>query len=258
MDELTHIKPEYAMRPQTILIYGVVVLVALGLVVLDKEPPVLPLRGMAMTDGGIKSGRDGMEIEIAPVVRFLRQVAGKPPRREITVRLAVNNAHDRPLWIVTRYCGDAPLPLDGKFAAGFFSQPFEGDQYGDGDSRLVKITFLGSCNSFTAFLIPAKGSIRFDEFSMLSLNDVRQMEFWEVESLRVNGRIPLEKWLPYNSLSGKHAEVLPTTHQENLAWDPKRLAFRTDYPLEEVQFVEAKARKKWLVPISGLKTEAEK
>jgi hypothetical protein len=48
-------------------------------------------------------------------------------------------------------------------------------------------------HSFTAFLLPAKSSFHFEAYGVEAWKDIREMEFSEVEMLRVNGTTPLEK-----------------------------------------------------------------
>src|SRR4051794_17666340 len=72
----------------------------------------------------------GGQVTTAPAaVKFIRKRGGKPPMRFFDGILELRNTHDRPLWLVTRYYGDEPLPADGRFKGGWSSQPFGGRGY---------------------------------------------------------------------------------------------------------------------------------
>jgi hypothetical protein len=236
---------------------GSVILVALGaFLVLVKGPAaaVLPDDGTDLGFSG-RNVRDDSRAETAHItVKFLRRGTGIPPVRWVSVRLEVKNERDRPMWIVTRYRGDEPLPNDGKFTGSHFPQPFVGKGYRNETGGLIEIEYLAN-RSFMAFLLPAKSSFHFEGYVVEAWKDIREMEFWEVEMLRVNGTTPLEKWLPYNTMSDKRVEVRKGANWDNLDWDPNLLKSRTDYPKEKVQFVQAYGCKKWMVPITGLVEE---
>ena len=75
------------------------------------------------------------------------------------------------------------------------------------------------------------------------------VEVWEVEALSVNGKKPVEQWLPYNTMSEADVHIVARTDWDNLEWDPKTSNKRADLPKEKVQFVEGKVLAKWTVPM---------
>jgi hypothetical protein len=64
--------------------------------------------------------------------------------------------------------------------------------------------------------------------------------------LRVNGKIPVEKWLPFPTMSAKNV-LVESEDFENLDWDKKRGGRRIDYPKEKVENVKAEGIKRWTV-----------
>ena len=197
----------------------------------------------------------GAEGAAPPVaVKFLRKRGGKPPMRFFDATLNLRNTHDQPVWLITGVYGDKPLPADGLFKSGL-AQPFGGQGYDGsakgGRGKAVEILFLGD-PSFWAFRLPANATVGFGDYTIEAWSDIPAVEFWEVSSLLVNGRTPLEKWLPYPTLSDETAVIPAGTDWKNLDWDPVKLTSRTDYPKEAVKTVTATVLKKWTVPIMGM------
>jgi len=198
----------------------------------------------------------GGQVATAPLaVKFIRERGGKPPMRFVDVTLELRNTRDRPLWLVTRYYGDEPLPADGRFQKGWAPQPFGGRGYdgagAGGRGVAVEVHFLGE-PSFRAFHLPAGATVRLEDYAVEAWSDVTEVEFWEASSLLVNGRTPLERWLPYPTLSDAKAAIPAGTGWKTLDWDPVRLASRTDYPREAVTAITATVLKKWTIPITGV------
>jgi len=216
------------------------------------------MQGAAPPSAGPKDGREPPALADdapAPVTaKFIRKRGGKPPMRFVDVKLEMRNSRDHPVWLLTRYSGDEPLPEKGDFQSGS-DQPFGGQEYDGaakgGEGKAVEVHFLGK-PSFRAFYLPAKATIAFENFEVESWSDVTRVEFWEASSLRVNGRTPLEKWLPYPTLSDGAVVVPSGTDWKNLDWDADKLRGRADYPKEAVKTVTAVVEKKWTVPITGI------
>jgi uncharacterized protein (TIGR03067 family) len=183
---------------------------------------------------------------------FIEKQDGKPPVRSYHVGLVLRNDREEPVWFVLPYYGDEPLRADGKFRnTGGFDRPLEADDY-DGDryggrGKAVKVTFLG--DGFHAFRLPPAGSLRLADYPIECWSDIRRVEVWEVSELRVNGRTPLEDWLPYKTLSDGRTLIPFWARAGGLDWDRARSRPRTDYPKEKVDFVSARVLKKWDLPL---------
>lgn len=186
-------------------------------------------------------------------VTFLDTEGGKPPMRFNYVTLDLINVRDRPVWLVTRDWGDEPLTGSGKFAEQQDGTPqvFSGQGYngktggGTGEAVLVRYT-----DNFRAVYLAPKATVRFERYTIKSWKDVEWFEVWEASALRVNGRTPLDQWLPYRTRNEGDAVIPAHTDWDNLGWDRKTSQPRKDYPNERIEFVQADVIKKWLVPIA--------
>ena len=157
------------------------------------------------------------------------------------------------MWFLTRYYGDKPLAATGVFTTGGApAQPFGGKGYDGGKGGVVEIFCLGN-EPFIGFYVAGNRRIKFDEYTIEAWDDIKAMELWEVRSLKVNDRMPLEAWLPYSVMNDPKAVVPPGTDWKNLDWDAEKLGSRTDYPKEVVRSVNAKGITKWTIAIKGIK-----
>jgi hypothetical protein len=195
-----------------------------------------------------------------PPVRadYLGSRDGKPPLKFHSVRLTLVNQHDKPVWFVLPYWGDEPLPEKGVFPNKDLKeqQPFEGDQFDGEGGSAVEVLMLGG---FKAFRLPAKGQLELDGYTIEAWKDIEEIVVIEARELKVNGKTPLEKWLPYGTTSGEKVKVVGSETVNNawksLDWDDKRLGSREDYPKEKVEEVKAEGFRSWTV---RLQKKAEK
>jgi hypothetical protein len=174
---------------------------------------------------------------------------GKPPLRFYDVRLTVENRRDRPVWVLLQYFADRPLPASGEFVdEGLHAVPFEARQYAGAGGKAVEVTMHGGAG-FRALRLPAGGRVVFERFEVKAWREVSRLEVWEASELRVNGRAPLERWLPYGTLCGKEVSVPASAmgRWENLDWDAERCQGRQDYPKEKVGKVTATVITRWTV-----------
>jgi hypothetical protein len=220
---------------------------------------ILLAAAAAAPDADPKRDQDAPTEPTPVTLTFLRQRGGKPPMRFIDVKLEATNPRDHPIWLLmSAYADDKPLPEKGTFTSAE-DQPFGGQEYDGaakgGRGQAVEIHFRPS---FRAFLLPAKATLTFERFTLESWSDVSEVAFWEASSLRVNDRTPLEKWLPYPTLSGEKVVIPAGTDWKNLDWDAAKLGSRTDYPKETVKTATAAVEKKWIVPIAGIRKGDEK
>lgn len=184
---------------------------------------------------------------------------GKPPMRIYDVKLELRNPRHRPMWLVMRYHGEAPLKADGVFNTDdpgpqmFVGRHYDGAKNG-GEGTAIEIAFLGN-DSFRAFYLPPRAAIQFDRHAIEAWEDIKDVEVWEVATLLVNGETPLQNWLPYPTGSDRKAHIPANTDWDNLDWDARTLRSRVDYPKEKIQSVTATVVKKWTLPIEDLPAE---
>ena len=105
-------------------------------------------------------------------------------------------------------------------------------------------------DGFKTFRVPAKGQLELEDYTIDASRDIEEIVAIEARELKVNGKTPLEKWLPYGTTSGKKVKVgsqALNINWKNLDWDAKRLGSRDDYPKEKVEEVKAGGFRRWTV-----------
>lgn len=175
----------------------------------------------------------------------------KPPLKWLQLHLTLTNAQDKAVWLILPYRAEEKLPEKGIFpGAGWLDQPFESTKFaGDGESA-VEVLMLGG---FRAFRLPAKAILEFECYKTIGtwkdLKEIKTIAVMEARDLKVNGKTPLEKWLPYDTTSGKKVKVSEAAKQTYLDYDYKKYKNRDDYPKEKVEKVTAEGIRTWTVKI---------
>ena len=185
-------------------------------------------------------------------VKLLSVSPGKPPSKLYSFTLELWNRETEPIWFLFRHIGDRALSVSDRFEGySYEKQPFSSMLYTSNElgkkSKAVVIEFLGEV-SFKAVRLPKESNIKFDNFGFGAFSDVGEFEVWEVRSLLVNGKTPVEQWLPYPVLSDQFAHFAKAK-LTSLDWDSTIHNYRQDYPNEKVEFVTAHAIKKCAVPL---------
>jgi len=185
----------------------------------------------------------------APVkIKFLLQNSGKPPLKFNFVNLTITNNNDSLRWYLFPWWLNDSLQKSGKFKTYSPWDPGEigGRKYPDSltSFQIVDIDFTGE-DPFIAFCIPPKSTMTFENYIFESDGDTvyKTAEIWEVKNLMVNGKTPLDKWLPYDVKCSLNAQLKSKNGSSpdwtNLDWDTKANKPRTDYPKETVTFMQA-------------------
>lgn len=186
----------------------------------------------------------------APPIKatLLSMEMGKPPQRYYNVRLSLVNRHDRAIWLVfPRYADDA-LPASPVFpTAGLSHPPFDGKAV-VGEGRAVEIDMFGD-PGFRAFFLPPRGQVEFNSYSFGAWKDTSGIEAWEVAALKVDEKTPLDRWLPYATLSDAFVYVEKSDPAwSSLDWDSDSSRGRDDYPPGPVRSVTAEVIGRWQIP----------
>ncbi len=186
-------------------------------------------------------------------VSFVSKVPSKPPANNFYVKLTLRNPADKPRWFVLPYFGNDRLKSD---TIGFYDRPandppFGSSRYKGRDGDAVIVGCFGSksaAESFNAFLLPPRSEVVFEEYEIMTFGDVLEgLEVSEASKILVNGKTPLEKWLPYALASGKRAFIPKGGDREVLDFDRKTYKKRTDYPNDPAKSIVFKdARKTFL------------
>ena len=105
-----------------------------------------------------------------------------------------------------------------------------------------------SCGiSFQAFRLPAKTVVEIPDFGISSKTEFSEMVVIEARELLVNGKIPLEKWVPFEAGVFKE-EMLPSGVGKKAKMESERAtASRLKHPEKKVEYIEAQGVHRWTV-----------
>ena len=159
-----------------------------------------------------------------------------------TVDLAISNPTDKALWIVLPNCYNSRFPESGKFAPDYntFKEQFGASKFTENGKSAVIVHFYGE-DSFDALLIPAKGKVRFTRYLLIEgRHPVKELNLMFTSDILINGKTPLEKWLPYDIKCND--KVVIKTHifsedYEVISSDP---VYDSDKKKDKIHFVSLK------------------
>jgi hypothetical protein len=183
-------------------------------------------------------------------INFVAKVPSKPPANNFYLKLTLRNPADKPCWFVLPYFGNDSLK---SATIRFFDRPandppFSSSRYKGKDGDAVIVGCFGSTSaaeSFNAFLLPPRSEVVFEEYEIMTFGDVLEgLEVSEVSTILVNGKTPLEKWLPYSLTSSNRAYIPKRGDRDVLDFDRKTYKKRTDYPNEPAESVVFKSVRK--------------
>lgn len=134
------------------------------------------------------------------------------------VNVSLKNRFNYPVWFIIPSFGEDKVAADGKITA---AKPWKinfitGRTYADENSlsngpknirRVVKIHFIGDKLSFYAFRLPAKGQIMIKNYEVGTFKGANSVQVIQTADIKVNGLLPLQKFLLYESESSDGAEV---------------------------------------------------
>jgi len=176
-------------------------------------------------------------------VSFVSRVPSKPPATNFYLKLTLRNPADRPRWFVLPYFGNDRLISETIhfYARPVNDPPFSSSRYQGRSGDAVIVGCFGSksaAESFNAFLLPPRSEMVFEEYEMMTFGEVlERLEVLEVSTILVNGKTPLEKWLPYSLASGTHVFIPKGADREVLDFDRKTYKKRTDFPNDPAKSV---------------------
>jgi len=110
-------------------------------------------------------------------------------------------------------------------------------------------------DGFQAIHVPAKGSVDVEGYIISADRAITEIMVMEARALKVNGITPLEKWLPYSTLSAAKVKVGKEAVDDwvNLDWDPRKFQTRDDYPKEKVTEVKAEQTRLWTLKLEPMR-----
>ena len=200
--------------------------------------------------------------EALPVVKppakvtYLGKTKGEAPYRDFHLDVTLTNDRAKPVWFITRYYGDTPLPTDDMFTSvsnkilQFASFSYDGTTAG-GKGTVVKVTFIGK-KKFIAFHLMPKTTIRMRDFVIPAIRRFKEFEVWEADQVLVNSRRGLGQWLPYSTKSANGADIRKDSKVKKLDLKPNGTEQRDDYPRGGVDNIWVMPLHKWNIEIEGI------
>ena len=161
------------------------------------------------------------------------------------VTLTLTNRHDFPEWVMLSYWANEKLTANGKFLSTTNSErPLQAEEYNAGTNRLVIVKHFGmgfGTNDFKAILMPARGSVAIEDFRLWSGRKTPQFfDVGEAKDLLVNGKTPLQEWLPYAVDSSPNVNILGGNGaSSSLDYKHDNTPGAKPFPAETVRFVQA-------------------
>lgn len=194
--------------------------------------------------------------EAAPIkIRFLRSAKGQPPLPPLVhLGIELENPSAEARWLLVSFSRELRLPKDGKFAADpEGALPLFVLEAKEGKGRAAMIGFLGDPR-FTAFYLPAGARVLLEDFELPSVEDLSEIDWLEAKSLRVNGKSPLEKWLPvpvestHGTKIGKDAMWIDALRDSGTG-EP-----RADLPKDKVATISAEVIRAGRIAVEGFQS----
>ncbi len=195
--------------------------------------------------------------EAAPVkVRFLRVDKGQAPLPPLVhLGVELESTATEPRWLLVSFSRELRLPKDGMFTADpegglpFFVLEVKDEN----KNRAVMVGFLGEPR-FTAFYLPATAKVIFDDFEFPSVEDLAELDWLEAKTLLVNGKTPLEKWLPVPLQSTGGIKLAKEAVWTDALRDDKSGEPKMDLPKEGVTAVTADIVRGGRLQVEGFQT----
>ena len=218
---------------------------------------------VATPDGGVAA--DVLPVPVSAT--FISKHGGKPPMKFIRAALVLTNNSKAPLWFVLPYRCDEPPKLNNPlripkgfqptwicadgFNTGTYYKAAEGSK---GKTIQLKVLSVAEDKAFCLFRLPPGGRVEFESYSFEMWSEyVRSFKSWTAEEITVNGKEPLQKWLPYETLSDAQTLVPANAQSDNLNWDAKLLGDRADFRKEPISKLDLKITGTWEIPFENFK-----
>jgi hypothetical protein len=105
------------------------------------------------------------------------------------------------------------------------------------------VHFIGKRKGFYAFRLPPQSKVMLKEWKIDAWKEVNELEIWAVSKLLINGKLPMEDYLQYESESnGAGNFSLSSNYFINIDWKEKDLL--SEESRTEIQFIQASALNK--------------
>ena len=197
----------------------------------------------------------GKPEEKAPVeLRHLGYLRDKKSNDHL-FSMKLSNQSDKPLWVVLPGQADKQPPMKTVFrhipgqprAIDTDRPPSIVGFDGKGKLKAIGVGFYG----FSALYLPSHTVVEIREFNLPSrretTTDLTEIAFDTADELLVNGKIPLEKWLPFEVGVFKNEKLLSGGLTKFGMEAKKAAAAEKEHPRRKVEYVEAKGAHRWTI-----------
>ena len=208
-------------------------------------------------------GQENMRGFPTPVVtaNLLSTRTGDKEIKFHSLDLVVNNPEKFPIWVLIPAFAEDNLPKDGILRAKkpWTKSCISGLTYVDTETgrnegsvkRLVKVHFIGEKQGFYAFHLPPFAKMDFNGYVINSLKPVSSFEIVMASDLLINGKLPIDQYLIYESLASKQVTIRRQDIRFlNVDWDEENLV--TEENRTAIEFIKIEKTNTIVVPIRGI------
>lgn len=192
---------------------------------------------------------------------FLFKSADNSKFKSLHSTLVLSNRAERPVWFVIPLVHNEPPILQGAVRIQEYGKILVGTCYNLGYQTELKDVkgkaiglkvFAANDKSFHLFRLPPGGRVEFEIFDFWAPRGYfPSFRVQVADEIIVDGGTPLERWLPYETLSDQDVLVRrrDVAHAANLNFDLKTFKTRTD--LKAIDKLDIHTTGEWDIPFDG-------
>jgi hypothetical protein len=164
--------------------------------------------------------------------------------------LKVSNRSDKPRWFLLPGSGDRPPSEKTVFRD--VGPPGMLIFHGERGQVAIGVSF----SNFRALRLPARTDFEPDDFGVATARDLTtgftQIVVVEAEELLVRGKVPLEKWLPFEVGVFKEERLPSGVGKKAKLESEKDAAAKKAHPGRKAEYIEAKGVRRWTVKFKNV------
>lgn len=201
----------------------------------------------------------GVEIPIVSANRIETRLGEKQLKFNV-VNMTIRNPENFPVWVLIPAFAEDKLPENGILNARkpWTKSCISGVTYVDTETgrsegkvrRLVKVHFIGDKQGFYAFHLPPFAKMNFNGYVIHSLVEVSSFQLVVASELSINGNLPIDQYLIYESLASKDVTI---HHKDNsflnVDWEEEDLV--TEESRTAIDFIKIEKIKSVEVPFNS-------
>ncbi|MBX7243519.1 MAG: hypothetical protein K1X92_17400 [Bacteroidia bacterium] len=176
------------------------------------------------------------------------------------VNMTIRNPEKFPVWVLIPAFAEDKLPENGILNARkpWTKSCISGLTYVDNETgreegkvrRLVKVHFIGERQGFYAFHLPPFARMDFNGYVLHSLKEVSSFQVVVASELRINGNLPIDQYLIYESMASKEVTIRQSgITYLNVDWEEEDLV--TEGSRTEINFIKIEKLKALEIPFKA-------